>query len=235
MSYCVNCGVELDGTAEMCPLCRTPVYNPARPVDRDGSTPFPTERGEVALDSRWEVAVLISAMLGSAALCCGLLNLFFLLTSQPWSLYVIGAAAMLWVFIVPPLLWRKLPLPAATLLDGAAVGLYVLLIAWELDGLDWYLHLALPATILLAAILLAQVLLFQKRRLSILSTMAVVIASVAVFVAGLELLGDLYFHGGWEPSWSLVVLIVAEALEIPLMVVRRVPKLRKEARRRFHI
>ena len=184
MSYCVNCGVELDGTAEMCPLCRTPVYNPARPVDRDGSTPFPTERGEVALDSRWEVAVLISAMLGSAALCCGLLNLFFLLTSQPWSLYVIGAAAMLWVFIVPPLLWRKLPLPAATLLDGAAVGLYVLLIAWELDGLDWYLHLALPATILLAAILLAQVLLFQKRRLSILSTMAVVIASVAVFVAG---------------------------------------------------
>lgn len=207
MSYCVNCGVELDGTAEMCPLCRTPVYNPARPVDRDGSTPFPTERGEVALDSRWEVAVLISAMLGSAALCCGLLNLFFLLTSQPWSLYVIGAA----------------------------VGLYVLLIAWELDGLDWYLHLALPATILLAAILLAQVLLFQKRRLSILSTMAVVIASVAVFVAGLELLGDLYFHGGWEPSWSLVVLIVAGALEIPLMVVRRVPKLRKEARRRFHI
>ena len=174
-------------------------------------------------------------MLGSAALCCGLLNLFFLLTSQPWSLYVIGAAAMLWVFIVPPLLWRKLPLPAATLLDGAAVGLYVLLIAWELDGLDWYLHLALPATILLAAILLAQVLLFQKRRLSILSTMAVVIASVAVFVAGLELLGDLYFHGGWEPSWSLVVLIVAGALEIPLMVVRRVPKLRKEARRRFHI
>ena len=158
-----------------------------------------------------------------------------LLASQPWSLYVIGAAAMLWVFIVPPLLWRKLPLPAATLLDGAAVGLYVLLIAWELDGLDWYLHLALPATILLAAILLAQVLLFQKRRLSILSTMAVVIASVAVFVAGLELLGDLYFPGGWEPSWSLVVLIVAGALEIPLMVVRRVPKLRKEARRLFHI
>lgn len=234
MSYCVNCGVELDGTAKICPLCQTPVCNPRQPADRDGPAPFPTERAEVPLASRWELAVVISAMLGSAALCCGLLNLV-LLAGHIWSLHVIGAAAMLWVFLVPPLLWRKLPLPAAILLDGLAVGLYVLLIAWELDGLDWYLHLALPITVLLAVILLAQVLLFQKRRLSILSTMAVVIACVAVFVAGLELVGDLYFHGAWGPSWSLVVLIVAGALEIPLVVVRRVPGLRKEARRRFHM
>ena len=147
----------------------------------------------------------------------------------------IGAAAMLWVFVVPPLLWRKLPLTAATLLDGLAIGLYVLLIAWEVDGLDWYLHLALPATVLLAVILLVQGLLFQRRQMSILSTLAVVIAAVAVFVMGLELLGDLYFHGAWGPSWSLVVLIVAVGLEIPLMVVRRVPGLRREARRRFHM
>lgn len=234
MSYCVNCGVELDSTAEFCPLCQTPVYNPRQPVNRTGPTPFPTERGEVLLAARWEAAVLISAMLGSVAVCCGLLNLF-LRTSHIWSLYVIGAAAMLWVFVVPPLLWRKLPLPAITLLDGLAIGLYVLLIAWELDGLDWYLHLALPAVILLGVILLAQVLLLQNRRWSILSTISLVIASVAVFVVGLELLGDLYFHGAWGPSWSLVVLIVTAALEIPLVVVRRVPGLREEVRRRFHM
>ena len=28
MSYCVNCGVELDATASFCPLCHTPVLNP---------------------------------------------------------------------------------------------------------------------------------------------------------------------------------------------------------------
>ncbi len=234
MSYCVNCGVELDGTAEFCPLCQTPVHNPRQPVDGDSPAPFPTERSEVVPVPMWELAVLVSAMLASVAVCCGLLNLF-LRTNHIWSLYVIGAAAMLWVFIVPPLLWRKLPLPAATLLDAAAIGLYVLLIAWELDGLEWYLRLALPVTALLALILLVQVLLFQKRRPSILSTMAVVVASIAVFVVGLELLGDLYFHGEWVPSWSLVVLIVAGALEIPLLVVRRVPGLRQEARRRFHM
>lgn len=233
MSYCVNCGVELDSTAASCPLCRTPVSNPRQPVDRDGPAPFPTEPGEVPLLPRRGLAVLISAMLGSMALCSGLLNLV-LLASHIWSLYVIGAAAMLWVFIVPPLLWRKLSLPVMTLLDAAAIGLYVLLIAWELDGLDWYLHLALPAVVLLGAILLVQVLLLRNGR-SILSSIALVIASIAVFVAGLELLGDLYFHGEWGPSWSLVVLIVAGALEIPLLVVRRVPSLRREARRRFHM
>lgn len=234
MSYCVNCGVELDSTAKFCPLCQTLVCNPNQPVDRNSPTPFPMEREEVPLAPRRAAAVLISVMLGSAGLCCGLLNMV-LLASQPWSLYVIGAAAMLWVFVVPPLLWRKLPLTAATLLDGLAIGLYVLLIAWEVDGLDWYLHLALPATVLLAVILLVQGLLFQRRQMSILSTLAVVIAAVAVFVMGLELLGDLYFHGAWGPSWSLVVLIVAVGLEIPLMVVRRVPGLRREARRRFHM
>lgn len=234
MSYCVNCGVELDGTAAFCPLCQTPVHNPRQPADQDSPAPFPAERGEVAPASMWEAAVLISAMLLSVAVCCGLLNLF-LRTGHIWSLYVIGAAAMLWVFLVPPLLWRKLPLAAATLVDAAAIGLYVLLIAWELDGLEWYVRLALPAIGLLALILLFQVLLFQKRRLSTLSTMSVIIASVAAFVMGLELLGDLYFHGAWGPSWSLVVLIVAGALEIPLTVVRRVPGLRREARRRFHM
>lgn len=234
MSYCVNCGVELDSTAEFCPLCHTPVYNPRQPVDRAGPAPFPTERGEVTLASRWEVAILLSAMLGSVAVCCGLLNLF-LRTGHIWSLYVIGAAAMLWIFIVPPLLWRKMPLPVAAVLDAAAVGLYLLLIALELDGLDWYVHLALPIVTLLCLIALVLMLLLRNHRRSILSSIALIIGSVGIFVVGLELLGDLYFHGAWQPAWSLVVLIVAGALEIPLMVVRRVPALREEVRRRFHM
>ncbi len=234
MSYCVNCGVELDGTAAFCPLCQAPVRNPYQPVDRDSPSPFPVEPSEVPLPPQRAAAALVSAMLGSVAVCCGLLNII-LLARHIWSLYVIGAAVMLWVFIVPPLLWRKLPLPVMTLLDAAAIGLYILLIAWELDGLDWYVHLALPAVVLLGVILLVQVLLLQKGKRSILTTIALVIASVAVYVAGLELLADLYFHGEWGPSWSLVVLIVAGALEIPLLVVRRVPSLRREVRRRFHM
>lgn len=234
MSYCVNCGVELDSTAEFCPLCQAPVCNPSQPVDRTSPTPFPRERGEVVLASRGEVAILLSAMLGSVAVCCGLLNIF-LRTAHVWSLYVIGAAAMLWIFIVPPLLWRKMPPTAVALADMAAIGFYVLLIALELDGLGWYLRLALPVVALLGLIVLALVTLLQNHRRSTLTSIALIIGSVGVFVVGLELLGDIYFHGAWRPSWSLVVLTVTVALEIPLMVVRRVPGLREEVRRRFHM
>ncbi len=234
MSYCVNCGVELDDTAAICPLCHTPVQNPNRPVDRDSPTPFPAEPGLVPLQARRAAAALVSAMLGAAAVSCGLLNLI-LPARHLWSLYVIGAAAMLWVFLVPPLLWRALPGPVMVLLDTGAAALYLLAIAWELDGLDWYLRLALPAVALLGAIVLALVLLLAGGRRSILSSTSLLIGASAVFLAGLELLGDRYFYGQWQPGWSLVILIVAGALEIPLIVVRRVPSLRQEVRRRFHL
>lgn len=51
----------------------------------------------------------------------------------------------------------------------------------------------------------------------------------------MELLIDRYFLGRWQPGWSLVVLTVCAALVIPLIVVRRVPALREEVRRRFHL
>lgn len=155
MSYCVNCGVELDDTVAICPLCHTPVQNPNRPV--------------------------------------------------------------------------------MVLLDTGAAALYLLAIAWELDGLDWYLRLALPAVALLGVVVLALVLLLAGGRRSILSSTSLLIGAAAVYLAGLELLGDRYFYGQWQPGWSLVILIVAGALEIPLIVVRRVPSLRQEARRRFHL
>lgn len=143
MSYCVNCGVELDATASFCPLCHTPVLNPGQPVDEHAPKPFPTQRGEVAPASKRELALLITAMLASVAVCCGVLNLF-LNQQRPWSLYVIGAAVMLWIWFVPPLLARGMHLLLRLLLDVAAVAIYVFLISVDLDGRSWFCGLALP-------------------------------------------------------------------------------------------
>jgi len=40
MSYCVNCGVELDATATKCVLCDTPVYHPQKKVEPNAVSPF---------------------------------------------------------------------------------------------------------------------------------------------------------------------------------------------------
>lgn len=233
MSYCVHCGVELDKTAVFCPLCRTPVLDPAQPVDGESPPPFPTERSEVPPVSRWELALLISVMLACVSVCCGALN-FFLRAGHAWSLYIIGAAAMLWIWLAPPLIVRRLALWVQLGLDGLAIAAYVLLVALELDGLDWYVRLALPIILLLGACALFLGLVLRGRR-SILSGAVFLIGTAGCFLFGLELFIDCYLFGQWTPGWSLIVLAVCVGLIIPLIVVRRVPSLREEARRRFHL
>lgn len=235
MSYCVNCGVELDATAAFCPLCHTKVYNPNQPVDETSPKPFPTERKEVPPASKLQGAILITTILVSVSVCCGVLNVFFQ-HQRAWSLYIIGAALMLWVWLVPPLLHHKKDTFRLQLLaDILAIAIYVSLIAVDLDGWHWYLHLALPILLLLGAVFLFWGVTMGPGKRSTLSSMALVISSIGVFALGVELFIDRFLHGRWTPSWSLVLLAVCLVLVIPLVVVRRIPALREEARRRFHL
>ena len=127
MSYCVNCGVGLDPSAKTCPLCGTPAWHP----ELDAPPYFPANSAAVQPASRREAAILLTAMLVSVSLCCGLLNLF-LPTDRPWSLYVIGAAVMLWVWFALPMVLRRLPVFFRLTADVAAIGIYVWLISIDL-------------------------------------------------------------------------------------------------------
>ncbi len=234
MSYCVNCGVELDATARACPLCQTPVMNPRQPVDTASPPPFPTQRKEVAPVSRWELAILLSAMLASVAVCCGILNLF-LQPERGWSLYVIGAAIMVWIWLVPPLLMRGLHLLLRLVFDVVAVALYVYLISLDLNGEPWFMGLALPIILTGGAVVLFLGLVLQHGKRSILSGITICIGAAGVVAVFAELFVDRWLYSTWNPDWSLIVLTVCVALIIPLLIVRRVPSLREEARRRFHM
>lgn len=232
MSYCVHCGVELDPTASACPLCATPVQDPAQPVDHRSPRPFPTQRGEVKPVSRREAALLITVLLASVSVACGVLNLF-LRAGHIWSLYLIGAAVMLWLWFVPPLLDRKLHLVPRLFLDVGAVAIYVFFIALANHGFRWYLGLALPLILAGGAVVLLLALAVRGR--SILTTVTLTIGGVGVFCLVIELFVDRWLNRAWEPGWSLVVAAVCVALIVPLVIIRRTPSLREETRRRFHM
>ena len=140
---------------------------------------------------------------------------------------------MLWIWLVLPLWMRRIPLLVRLLLDGAAVGVYLLLIALNLDGMDWYLGLGLPVVLLGTAVLLFLGLTLRNR--SILSSITLIIGAIGVFLFGVDLLVDRRLYPACTPTWSLIVLTVCVALIIPLVVVRRNPALREEARKRFHL
>ena len=170
---------------------------------------FPTKPAEVPRASRRAAAALLTAMLASVSLCCGLLNLI-LPTEHPWALYVAGAAVMLWIWFALPMLMRGIPIFFRLTADVAAIGIYVWIISVALPGGRW----------------------FRRSRLS---SLAMCIGAVGLMAMGVEYCLDRYFLEAWQPSWSLVVLVICIGLIIPLRIVRRVPSLREEARRRFNM
>ena len=115
------------------------------------------------------------------------------------------------------------------------MGVYVFLISIDLNGGAWFRDLALP--ILGWACVLVFLLSFLLRggRRSRLSAIAMCIGTAGLLALGVEFCLDRYFHEAWQPSWSLVVMVVCIGLIIPLRIVRRVPSLREEARRRFNM
>ena len=234
MSYCVNCGVELDATARSCPLCRTPVVNPRQPVDPELPPPFPSRRAEVQPVSKKELALLLSVLLASVSVCCGVLNLFFLHSGRPWSLYVIGAAVMVWIWLVLPLLVRGMPLWLRLGLDACAVGVYVYLISIDLHGQGWFFGLALPIILWGAAIVMGLGLVLSYGR-SILTSVTLLIGALGLFILGIEFFVDRWLFDAYGPGWSIVVVTVCVALIVPLLIVRHRPALRDEVRRRFHM
>lgn len=233
MSYCVHCGVELGDDQKRCPLCGTTVLDPGRLSDEDVQTFFPTRQTRVAPVSKRGMALLLTSMLASVALCCSLLNLV-LKPGTPWYLFVLGAAVMLWVWTVFPLLARWAPGWLKLGLDVAAVGLYVWLIAQALNGMKWFMGLAVPMLLWGTVILGLACFIFRKKR-SMLSTITVILAAVGLICVDVEVCCDLYFHAVVDMGWSLVAFACCFGVCIPLIVIRRVPSLREEARRRFHL
>jgi len=230
MSYCVNCGVELAPDASRCPLCGTPAWKP----DKTAPRYFPTKPAEVPRASRRAAAALLTAMLASVSLCCGLLNLI-LATAHPWSLYVAGAAVMLWIWFALPMLARGIPIFFRLTADVAAVGIYVWIISVALHGSQWFRGLVLPMLGWACVVVFLLSFLLRDGRRSRLSSIAMCIGAVGLLALGVEYCMDCYFLQAWEPSWSLVVAVICIGLIIPLRIVRRVPSLREEARRRFNM
>ena len=234
MSYCVNCGVELDKTCSVCPLCNTKVINPNQPVDTVSPKPYPVDKGYVDSGIRKETAILMAVCLATTAVVCGLLNLLFI-TFSHWSFYVIGACILLWIFCTPMLIYSRLSVYLTILFDGAAVALYAGIVAYEFPGSPWFTQVALPIIGALTVLVLLFALIYRKVSRSILSMAVVIVLEIAAFTVLVELLTRHFAHAPLELSWSAVVLTCCAVIAAALGTILTRARLREEVRRRMHI
>ncbi|MBR3768864.1 MAG: hypothetical protein IKL10_11595 [Clostridia bacterium] len=106
MSYCVNCGVELDSSAKKCALCSTPVINPNIVSVESDSTPFSeTLQIPKSVKKRF-IAFVISVTMLIPNIVMFFLNVFFI-RSGFWSVYVLAASLLIWVLFVFPAFTKK--------------------------------------------------------------------------------------------------------------------------------
>lgn len=233
MSYCVNCGVELDASHKSCPLCNTPVVNPNLLLHSDVTPPFPREKGQVELVKRKDAALLLSVVLLSTAITCGLLN-FFVYKANLWSLSIIGACGVLWVFMIPLVIYTKLSAYTSLLLDGVIVCAYLYMLTWLTSTNEWFLSIAVPITVLVTALAEVMTFLLRKFRFSFLVAATVSFVEIAVLCVGIELMLNHFLHHKFYLSWSGIVLTICSIITVALVTILSKKRLRNAVRRRLH-
>lgn len=151
MSYCVNCGVELDKSATKCALCNTPVHNPNEAIDTTAPTPFSNTPIKIDAVKRKFVAIVVTYIMLIPNIVCALLGLFFT-EDKLWFIHVLSASALAWVVFVFPFITKK-PRPYLMwAFNTVATALYVLVFhAMGMGGEKWYIGIALPTIAIVSA------------------------------------------------------------------------------------
>ena len=110
MSYCVNCGVELERSLKKCPLCGVAVLNPLEKDAPEETPAFPQSRDELKKKDRTFWVGFFSIVYLVPIVTCVVCNLLFN-PHSPWSAFVAAGILMLWVFTTSPFLLYQVRLP----------------------------------------------------------------------------------------------------------------------------
>lgn len=234
MSYCVNCGVELDASAKNCPLCGTPVLNPnelgkaivAQP-------PFPTSKVPVEPVRRKDLGILLSMVVLATAVVCGILNAL-VFRDNMWSLAVLGACVILWVFCVPFVIHIGQAVYLSLLYDGGAVIFLLYMITFVAGKDSWFFELGVPLVVLVTVVAELFTLCVRKLPRSFLTISLYFFTAAGMLCLGIEILVDRYVESGIALSWSAVVLTVCGVLDIAFITMLSRSRLRNSVRRRLH-
>ena len=233
MSYCVNCGVELDNSEKQCPLCQTEIINPRSEQQEYSTRPYPSSLEHIAkrIDRQF-FASLASVIMLIPMLITLLLNLLDG-GGVSWSGYVWGALLMLFAWLILPFFFRRRHIILFLTADCLAAALYLFLIETSSGG-SWFLTLGLPITGAAAVCIIGTAAVFMHgKRTGNLRKSAWVFAVVGLFCLAVDFLVGFKLTGNVHFKWSLFVLIPCLALSACALLLERRKNLREEIRRRL--
>ena len=230
MPYCVKCGVELDKSAKKCVLCNTEVMMKGE----ESVSPYPKEKAAIQpVNSRY-AAALLSILFMIPNFACLVINLMYL-EGVYWMYYVFGGTCIIWVIAVfPMLLKRKRYLLYIFMIFMSAV-LYTLLISLALDGLNWFITLALPVSAAIWIMLAILLLIWNKKKPGKLRFTCMCLFCIMVLSIIIDMCIDSLAGNVISPSWSYIVMASITPIIVALMLLSRNKKLQNELLKKLHI
>ena len=234
MSYCVNCGVELDKSLKQCPLCSTPVINPNDVSIEETVTTYPVEHMEkIVKKLRLISANLVTAIFLTGLILCPLCN-FIINDTLTWSKYVIPSVILAWCCAVPPIIIKQKALLKCVIIDFAAVFIYLAVMNMlTTPNIKWFASICIPVLLYLFG---SFMLLYM---LSIKKIGVMYIISIGFVLAGIFCMMTEYFVRKFrllpmEFIWSVPVLVSCVGFAVVLIMIARLSKV-SAIRKRLHI
>ena len=150
------------------------------------------------------------------------------------ALAVIGVCIILWVILIPAVIYTKQPVYVSLLFDGLAVVAYLYMLTFLSGTNRWFFGLGVPITVLVTVIAECFTLCVRKLPRSFLTVALYLFTAIGLLCGGLEILIDRYVSGTIMLSWSAVVLTVTVILDIAVITMLSRRRLRNAVRRRLH-
>ena len=227
--YCVYCGVKLQDGAKECPLCHTPVLCVPMP-DTESRSLYSDRLPAEEKNGRTLVVWLLTTVM--AAVCLGCL-IFCLRTFQAvsWSGYVLMSAALIWITLLFPLLFRRYRPMIFLPVDFVCLAGFLLYVCLK-NGENWFLSFAFPVTGIAGILTLLGVAIFRYIRQGRLRLLGLYLVLIGASFMLIEFFQHITF-GTPMFVWSLYCVCAFGALGLFLFIATLIPPLHAHLRKTF--
>jgi hypothetical protein len=234
MSYCTNCGVELDEDVISCPLCGFSVGNTNMPEPGNLSELYPSDI--ILLHKKetrrhiWELSGIISF---SGIAVCTIVDLV-IHKSLSWSLFADTSILASWVSLTLILMAFK---KYFIIIPGFLITILTMLFLFNLFSppVRWFFGIGIPLTIALFVAISIITILWKVAHFRGFNILAIAFLVLSGFCIVSEVFIDKYLSNKVDIRWSAIVAVSILPIALVLLFVHYRMKKGKRLDSYFHV
>jgi hypothetical protein len=234
MSYCTNCGVELDESLTTCPLCGFTPGEKNISEKEEQSEYYPSDiiilHKKETRKHIWELSGIISF---SAITVCTIVDLV-IHKSLSWSLFADTSVLASWICLTLILLaFRKYFI----IIPGLLITILAMLFIFNLilPPINWFYGIGLPITIALFIAVSIVIFLWKVANFKGFNILAIAFFVLSGFCIVSEIVIDNYLLGKVDIRWSAIVSVSILPIALVLLFVHYRMKKGKRLDSYFHV